>query len=34
MGIDATKSFSKRKEGFELAKIPNIEKLTLKDYFK
>ena len=34
MGIDATKSFSKRKEGFELADIPKIDKITLKDYFK
>ena len=34
MGIDATKSFSKRKEGFEIAKIPKIEKINLKNYFK
>jgi len=34
MGIDATKSFSKRKEGFEIAKIPEIKKISLKDYFK
>ena len=34
MGIDATKSFSKRKEGFELAKIPKIDNISLKDYFK
>jgi len=27
MGIDATKSFSKRKEGFEIAKIPKINKI-------
>jgi UbiD family decarboxylase len=33
MGIDATKSFSKRPEGFELAKIPNINKLKLENYF-
>lgn len=33
MGIDATKPFSKRPEGFELAKIPRIEKYSLKDYF-
>ena len=33
MGIDATKSFSKRKEGFEIAKIPKIDKISLKDYF-
>lgn len=34
MGIDATKSFSKRPEGFELAKIPNFEKYSLKNYLK
>ena len=34
MGIDATKSFSKKKEGFEIAKIPKIDKISLKDYFK
>ena len=34
MGIDATKSFSKRAEGFELAKIPNIDKIKLEKYFK
>ncbi|MEX0656522.1 MAG: UbiD family decarboxylase [Nitrosopumilaceae archaeon] len=33
MGIDATKSFHKRKEGFEIAKIPSENKLLLKDYF-
>ena len=32
MGIDATKSFSKRPEGFELAKIPKIEKINLNEY--
>ncbi len=34
MGIDATRSFSKRPEGFELAKIPKIDKINLKKYFK
>lgn len=34
MGIDATKSLSKRKEGFEIATIPKINKISLKDYFK
>ena len=33
LGIDATKSMSKRKEGFEIAKIPTQEKIFLKDYF-
>ncbi|MBM3896020.1 MAG: UbiD family decarboxylase [Thaumarchaeota archaeon] len=33
MGLDATKSFSKRKEGFEIAKIPSQNKTSLKDYF-
>ena len=33
MGIDATKSFQKRKEGFEIAKIPNENRISLKDYF-
>ncbi|MGQ0377139.1 MAG: UbiD family decarboxylase [Nitrososphaerota archaeon] len=33
MGLDATKSFSKRKEGFEIAKIPGQNKTSLKDYF-
>ncbi len=33
MGLDATKSFSKRKEGFEIAKIPSQNKISLKDYF-
>lgn len=32
MGLDATKSFSKRPEGFEIAKIPNIDKLKLSNY--
>lgn len=34
MGIDATKSISKRQEGFELAKIPKINKIKLNNYFK
>jgi 2,5-furandicarboxylate decarboxylase 1 len=34
MGIDATRSFSKRPEGFEIAKIPNSEKVFLKNYLK
>ena len=33
MGIDATKSLSKRPEGFELAKIPKIDKIKLEKYF-
>jgi UbiD family decarboxylase len=33
LGIDATKSLLKRPEGFELAKIPKINKINLKDYF-
>jgi 2,5-furandicarboxylate decarboxylase 1 len=34
MGVDATKSFSKRADGFEIAKIPGAEKISLKKYFK
>jgi len=34
MGIDATQSLSKRPEGFELAKIPKIDKIKLEKYFK
>ena len=34
LGIDATRSLSKRPEGFELAKIPNIDKFKLEKYFK
>jgi len=34
MGIDATKPLSKRPEGFELAKIPKIDKIKLDKYFK
>lgn len=30
LGIDATKSLSKRPEGFEIAKIPGLDKLSLK----
>ena len=33
MGIDATRSLSKRPEGFELAKIPKIDKVKLEKYF-
>lgn len=32
LGIDATKKLAKRKEGFEIAKIPTQEKIFLKDY--
>lgn len=32
MGIDATRPLSKRAEGFELAKIPKLDKISLKDY--
>jgi UbiD family decarboxylase len=34
LGIDATRSLSKRKEGFEIAKIPGQEKISLKKYLK
>ena len=34
MGIDATRSLSKRPEGFELAKIPKINQIKLENYFK
>jgi len=34
IGIDATRSLSKRPEGFELAKIPKIDKIKLEKYFK
>lgn len=34
LGIDATQPFSKRKEGFEIAKIPGQEKISLKKYLK
>jgi UbiD family decarboxylase len=34
MGIDATKSLSKRAEGFEIAKIPKLGSVSLKNYLK
>ncbi|MDH3618690.1 MAG: UbiD family decarboxylase [Nitrosopumilus sp.] len=34
MGIDATIPLSKRPEGFELAKIPKIDKIKLENYLK
>ncbi|MDE1861381.1 MAG: UbiD family decarboxylase [Thaumarchaeota archaeon] len=34
MGMDATKSFSKRPEGFEIAKIPGIERISVKKFLK
>ena len=34
MGIDATRSLTKRPEGFEIAKIPKLEKIKLEKYFK
>ena len=34
IGIDATRSLSKRPEGFELAKIPKMDKIQLRNYFK
>ena len=34
MGIDATRSTSTRPEGFEMAKIPKIDKIKLEKYFK
>ena len=34
MGIDATKSLLKRPEGFELAKIPKLDKIRLDSYIK
>jgi len=34
MGIDATRPFSKRQKGFEIAKIPKIDKIKLENYFK
>ena len=33
LGIDATRSLSKKPEGFELAKIPKINKIKLENYF-
>ena len=32
LGIDATRPMSKRPEGFEIAKIPRADKISLKDY--
>ncbi|MFQ6024975.1 MAG: UbiD family decarboxylase [Nitrosopumilaceae archaeon] len=32
MGIDATQSFSKPREVFEIAKVPKEDKISLKDY--
>ncbi len=32
LGIDATRSMSKRPEGFEIAQIPKENKISLKDY--
>ncbi|MGI0010337.1 MAG: UbiD family decarboxylase, partial [Nitrosopumilaceae archaeon] len=32
LGIDATRPLSKSPEGFEIAKIPNEDKISLKDY--
>lgn len=34
MGMDATKSLSKRPEGFEIAKIPRSDRISLKNYLK
>jgi len=34
LGIDATKSLSKQAQGFEIAKIPKLDRISLKDYFK
>jgi 2,5-furandicarboxylate decarboxylase 1 len=34
MGMNATKSFLKRIEGFEIAKIPGAHKMTLRNYLK
>lgn len=34
MGLDATRSLLKRSDGFELAKIPKIDKIKLENYFK
>lgn len=33
IGFDATRSLSKRPEGFELAKIPKMDKIQLENYF-
>ena len=32
LGIDATRPLNKRKEGFEIAEIPKINKISLNDY--
>ena len=32
MGIDATRPLSKRPEGFEVAKIPRSDEVSLDDY--
>jgi UbiD family decarboxylase len=32
LGVDATRQLSKRQEGFEIAKIPNENKISLNDY--
>jgi len=34
LGIDATRPLSKRKEGFEIAKIPHQDRISLRDYIK
>ncbi len=34
LGIDATRPLSKRQEGFEIAKIPGQEKVSLKKYLR
>ncbi len=34
IGIDATRSFLKHLDGFEIAKIPKIDKIKLEKYFK
>ena len=34
IGIDATRSFLKHSDGFEIAKIPEINKIKLEKYFK
>jgi UbiD family decarboxylase len=34
LGIDATRPLSKRQEGFEVARIPGQEKVSLKKYLK
>ena len=32
LGIDATRPLNKRKEGFEIAKIPKLDKISLDNY--